>query len=192
MDYRTPKKQGSAILDTAAFLLGFEQFLKTAAKMHRSRVELVAVDAEGKVLGGVYSDGSFGLPGGGVNPDESLEAAARREALEEMGYTVTGIKPLPVSSITVKWDKDEAPDPWAEALADEYRGSRTYFVMGKVQPGKVKPKDSAGFKNIKLYPIAEAIEIQQKTVDKGKSLYLAEAKKRLQALKEAARQLEIA
>ena len=50
---------------------------------------VVAVDADGRVLLVQRADdGSWGLPGGGVEPGESWAAAAVRECLEETGWRV--------------------------------------------------------------------------------------------------------
>jgi ADP-ribose pyrophosphatase YjhB (NUDIX family) len=38
--------------------------------------------------GGIWGDGAWGLPGGGLEPDESLAEGARREGLEETGLSV--------------------------------------------------------------------------------------------------------
>ncbi len=55
---------------------------------------VVALDAQGRVLlVRRADDGSWGLPGGGVEPGESWSDAARRECLEEPGWLVlvTGV-----------------------------------------------------------------------------------------------------
>ncbi|UBV43296.1 NUDIX domain-containing protein [Deinococcus taeanensis] len=54
---------------------------------------LVAQDGAGRVLlgrrsGSAYGEGLWGLPGGHVEPGESLAQAAAREALEEVGLSV--------------------------------------------------------------------------------------------------------
>lgn len=50
---------------------------------------VVALDEAGQVLLIRRADeGTWGLPGGGVEPGETWEAAAQRECLEETGWTV--------------------------------------------------------------------------------------------------------
>lgn len=55
---------------------------------------VVALNAAGELLLMRRADeGTWGLPGGGVQPGETWEAAAKRECLEETGWTVrvTGV-----------------------------------------------------------------------------------------------------
>ncbi len=55
---------------------------------------VLALNAAGEVLLMRRADeGTWGLPGGGVEPGETWEAAAKRECLEETGWTmcVTGV-----------------------------------------------------------------------------------------------------
>lgn len=50
---------------------------------------VLLTDAQGRLLLGKRADnGYWGLPGGAMEPGETTEAAARREALEETGLTV--------------------------------------------------------------------------------------------------------
>lgn len=64
--------------------------------IERNIVGVFITSADGKVLlgynrkGGVYQ-GQLVVPGGGVDKDEELEAAARREILEEVGIDLSGV-----------------------------------------------------------------------------------------------------
>lgn len=61
----------------------------------RAVVGLVASDARGRVLlVRRADDGTWGLPGGGVEPGETWEQAALRECLEETGWEadLTGLQ----------------------------------------------------------------------------------------------------
>lgn len=50
---------------------------------------VLITDAQGRLLLGKRADNNcWGLPGGAMEPGESTESAARREALEETGLTV--------------------------------------------------------------------------------------------------------
>lgn len=49
----------------------------------------LVIDGEGRLLMGFRSDNrQWGIPGGGMEPGETLEETARREALEETGMTL--------------------------------------------------------------------------------------------------------
>jgi 8-oxo-dGTP pyrophosphatase MutT (NUDIX family) len=65
--------------------------------IERVAARVVLLDGEGRVLlfcgsdPGRPQDGSWWItPGGGVEPGESLEQAARREVLEETGHVLAG------------------------------------------------------------------------------------------------------
>lgn len=59
--------------------------------IHNSDGEyLICRMSEGR---GVYP-GQWGLPGGGIEADETMEAALRREAHEELGLELDQVKPL--------------------------------------------------------------------------------------------------
>lgn len=54
---------------------------------------VIIVDANGRILlQRRIDDGSWGLPGGAMEPGESLEDTARREALEEVGLRLGAMK----------------------------------------------------------------------------------------------------
>lgn len=63
--------------------MGFNDF-------YRFSVHAVIANAEGKILQlrSTYGDGSWGLPGGGVEPGETIHEAITRECKEELGVNV--------------------------------------------------------------------------------------------------------
>jgi len=61
----------------------------------RRRTTIFGVDPEGKLLHGFGGQGFYKFPGGGVDPGESITDAAKRELLEEAGYSVDSIEELP-------------------------------------------------------------------------------------------------
>ncbi|HUJ32180.1 MAG TPA: NUDIX domain-containing protein [Candidatus Acidoferrum sp.] len=65
----------------------------------------IARDASGAIALTRTRKGYF-LPGGGVEPGEGLEAALRREVLEELGYAATIVKKLSCAAEFVV-DNDE-------------------------------------------------------------------------------------
>ncbi|GHH76912.1 hypothetical protein GCM10018793_23870 [Streptomyces sulfonofaciens] len=57
-------------------------------------------------LGGPYA-GNWLLPGGGIEPGEPAEAAARREAREETGISVQDCSLFAVYEFTGKWEQGQ-------------------------------------------------------------------------------------
>mgnify|MGYP002076050667 CR=1 FL=1 len=75
----------------------------------------VIVDSQNRILLTWYNGSphpQWTLPGGGVDFDESLEAAAVREVKEETGYDVALGQPLATSSWTTIDDGPRPPRPY--------------------------------------------------------------------------------
>jgi hypothetical protein len=99
-------------------------------KLYRDRVEVYAIK-DGKVLGGVYPDGNFGVFGGGIDPGESAKKAAKREFLEESGYEIKHLHPAYIPAVKSRWSEDDLKrlakkDP---KRTKQYQGSRTMFFI---------------------------------------------------------------
>jgi 8-oxo-dGTP pyrophosphatase MutT (NUDIX family) len=58
--------------------------------LYRFSVHAVITNNEGKVLQlkSTYADNSWGLPGGGVEPGETVHEAIKRECREELGVNI--------------------------------------------------------------------------------------------------------
>ncbi len=85
--YGTPRRW------TREYEAGTERNRAWVKKTTRRRGEVILVVPRpgGRVLlhtKDTYPDGVYRLPGGGVNPNEAVEPAARREAYEELGFDV--------------------------------------------------------------------------------------------------------
>lgn len=123
---------------------------------YRKRVEVFAVNKDNKLLAGTYPDGALGVFGGGLDDDDLL-AAAKREFKEEAGYTISDLEVLP-GSLKAEWSP-----PYHSAKqkkrAKEYRGTETFYVVGRLgrKAKKATGEDGQhGLKNIRAYTIDEA------------------------------------
>jgi 8-oxo-dGTP pyrophosphatase MutT (NUDIX family) len=99
----------------------------------RERAEVYARDPNtGKLYGGKWdNDGSFALPGGGIDPGEDPATAALRELQEETGIQATNARVLPVAPVDSPWsDKTRAEK--AKQGRGNFAGSRTHFVTADI------------------------------------------------------------
>lgn len=135
------------------------QLVKVAAsdgKRYRNRVTLVILDAKGDVL--TYKEnGRLNLPGGGTE-NGNVNASAKREALEEVGYAVKDIASVGVKPVLFPFPAD-----FAKKQADKGRthdGWRNYVRVANVdkKDKKLFNSEGDGKKNIKFVPIDELIK----------------------------------
>jgi 8-oxo-dGTP pyrophosphatase MutT (NUDIX family) len=141
-------------------------------KLYRDRVEVYALK-DGKILGGIYPDGNFGIFGGGIDPGETAKKAARREFLEESGYEVKHLHPAYIPAVKSRWSEDDMKrlakkDP---KRIKQYQGSRTIFFIADLGDRIDKnPEDKTKLKHVKLYPFEEALDLIQKSGDNQRLL----------------------
>lgn len=143
---------------------------KTASKPLRARVETYAFTDDGKVLAGLYPDGSVGVFGGGVDGD-TPESAAKKEYREEGGRTLKDVQKIPgAKPLSKKWEDDpsvnESESRKHKERREKFSGSKTIFMMGRVGD-KAKTVDGSKLKSVKPRTVDELIQIQRKSLKKG-------------------------
>ena len=97
---------------------------------YRRCVGCCIVNSENKVFVGQRVDSktqAWQMPQGGIDDNESIEEAARREAFEE-----TGIKSLEFVCESSKWHYYDLPEHFISKLWDgKYRGQKQKWVLFK-------------------------------------------------------------
>ena len=86
---------------------------------YRISVKAVIKDDDGKILLGRESDGSWELPGGGLEHGEAPIEALSREITEETGYTVESISERPIAFWTINKDVGSSILKWFSFVAYE-------------------------------------------------------------------------
>lgn len=129
-------------------------------KPYRNRVEVFATK-NGKVYGGFYKDGSFGVFGGGTD-GEDLETAATREFEEESGYKVKNLKKLDIEPVEIKWEGEPKSEKQKER-SKKFGGTRTWYYTGELDDSMEKDKaeggdGQSGLSDIGLKEIDDVIE----------------------------------
>lgn len=125
---------------------------------YRERAEMYAMK-DGKLFGGLFDHGGFGVYGGGIDPGEDAPAAAGREFQEETGWSVSNSRPLPFDPHTLDW-KPPFSNPKLAERAKQFKGSRTHYFMGdlgdQIPDAKI---DELGRKDVRLYDLEEALKL---------------------------------
>lgn len=123
---------------------------------YRDRAEMYAMK-DGKLFGGLFDHGGFGVYGGGIDPGEDAPTAAGREFQEETGWTVSNPRPLPFDPHTLDW-KPPFSNPKLAERAKQFKGSRTHYFIGdlgdQIPDAKI---DELGRKDVRLYDLDEAL-----------------------------------
>lgn len=128
---------------------------------YRDRVALWLHDNAGNLLVQDDRDRGLGLkfPGGGIDPGQSVNDAAMREALEEVGYSLAD-KPRAIPGVRAKkidWDPVFSAE--AAAKGRNYLGSKHYHRIAPAgEPDESLLGSEGDALKAKWMPIAEVLE----------------------------------
>lgn len=131
---------------------------------HRERIEVFALK-DGKVIGGRYPDESFGVYGGGIDPEESAYKAARREFAEEAGYKLRKLRHAKEVPFASPWAVGEQkglafPEKVRQRIEQFPSGHRTTYLVGEVGRETPVSDTPTQLRDIRPYDISEAIKFQ--------------------------------
>lgn len=170
----------------------YDELVKLAEeKRYRPKVQVLLYTPDHKILAS-KSQGSgsslrqypnYKFPGGGIEHGEAIPQAARKELLEEAGYS-TASEPYQFGySKTVKWDK--AFRQQALAKGRDFHGEISHFVAAPV--GKrdlsLHGKEGDQLEDAQFVPIQELIHDLRRTSRDKSNEYAGFDRMKLEALR---------
>ncbi len=148
------RRFGEPLRWTREFALTTERNREWARKTTRRRGEIVLVvpRPENRFLlhtKPFYPDAVYRLPSGGVNAEEAVDAAARREAYEEMGFEATLARFIGVVENVFTMDGAKLTYP-----------SYIFVTQPTTEPPRVMDPDEriAGFRDVPLETLGQVAE----------------------------------
>ena len=120
--------------------------------MLRPNTEGFFIDGK-NVVAAINQKGILWFPGGGIDDGESAEQAMRREAMEEMGATVTNLKEM--GRLEIIWGSEWASEERKKRKA-AFIGDDMHFFTGKLVKLE-KPTGEGAFTGKRLMLIKDAI-----------------------------------
>jgi 8-oxo-dGTP diphosphatase len=118
---------------------------------YRISVKAIAKNDEGKILLIREKDGSWELPGGGLEHGEDPIIGLQREVSEETGFTVDWMSDQPKAFWTIRKDVGSPDLKWFAFVAYEAK------VSGKFEPS-IKDDDEG--QEAKYFSLEEAKELK--------------------------------
>jgi 8-oxo-dGTP pyrophosphatase MutT (NUDIX family) len=161
--------------------------IKTAE--YRKRVAVFLYDPQGRVLASRHQGGqenqaaNWKFPAGGIDEGDTIASAAKREALEEAGYTtpkVHGVR----GPVNTTWPETFMAQAKKKGR-DKFKGSRTYFRAGPLGNRDQSLLDSEGdaLTAIELVPLKDLIRDLEGTATSEANPFAPFDKMKLKGLK---------
>jgi 8-oxo-dGTP pyrophosphatase MutT (NUDIX family) len=142
----------------------------------RPRVELYLYDNQGRVLASraqnthtqTSANPSWKFPGGGIEGDATINDTAKREALEEAGYSTNKVHGIGQSAVVSRWPEFFKKD-MSKAKKRNYDAQKTYFRAGRIANRDIRYLGADGdtLKNPEMVPITTLIrDLESASTDK--------------------------
>lgn len=144
--------------------------------LHRSTARAIVLDEENHVgLLYVSSKNYYKLPGGGVEEDESLEEALKRECLEELGTEIFVVDEV---GIIVEYREFERVHQTSHCFVAK-------VISEKMQPNFTEEELSSGFEiewvklseGLRLLNLRQTVDSEGKFIEQRDFTFLSEALK---------------